>query len=73
MKTELIAELPPGAFATITLRNGTTFFGEEDSRDELREAGVLRMTYPGASAEGPFEVFCCMHADVLCWSMKCEA
>lgn len=65
----LIKEIPEGAEVAVTLRNGTTFKGVEQSGNLVHQ-GILRMVRPmtGIRSEDQ-EVFFTLHSEVVCFTM----
>ena len=70
MNSKLMAELPAGATATVFLKNGVTFTGDEAGDPLFRDSGILRMTKQ--LPDGGEEVFFTEHDQVACFTMVCH-
>ena len=72
MSRELLNEIPPGAFLTVTLKNGTKFKGYEDGQNGPFQEGVLRMTTGFVDGE-KYDVFFASCEELACFQMTCES
>jgi hypothetical protein len=66
----ILDHIPPGAFLTVTLKNGVKFTGEEETRDDERAAGYLRMF--ARRSDNEHDVFYTTADQVACFQMTCE-
>lgn len=67
----LANEIPPQAYVTITLKNGKVIKGYEDTHDNDRARGLVRLHDPKSSADDPAGHVSFTTADqIACFEME---